>query len=306
MEARQCLSSVAINPITRSLMFVDRDMLIDTLDRFVEKLKQVPGIVAIVAGGSIARGTADTFSDTDLGLYYDRQNPLNVGVLDAVAAECVDRRRSGLVIAIGEWGPWIDGGGWLQMDGHPVDLLYRETSKVEAVLDDVIDGRIEVAYQPGHPFGFLSSIYVSKVALCSPLWDPDRWITKARARINGYPERLRRELVRRFVFEADFSLLISAKSANRSDVTYVAGCLFRAIGGVLQVLFALNREHWMNEKGAVALADRFDLAPTHAKERIERAWQLLESNPSSLDEAIGIVRELTEEEKRLVKQEGLE
>ena len=135
-------------------MFVDRDMLIDTLDRFVEKLKQVPGIVAIVAGGSKARGTADTFSDTDLGLYYDRQNPLIVGVLDAVAAECDDRRRSGLVTAIGEWGPWIDGGGWLQMDGHPVDLLYRETSKVEAVLDDVIDGRIEVAYQPGHPFGF--------------------------------------------------------------------------------------------------------------------------------------------------------
>jgi hypothetical protein len=209
MEARQRLSSVTIIPVTRSLMFVDRDMLIDTLDRFVEKLKQVPGIVAIVAGGSKARGTADTFSDTDHGLYYDRQNPLNVGVLDAVAAECDDRRRSGLVTAIGEWGPWIDGGGWLQMDGHLVDLLYRETSKVEAVFDDLIDGRIEVAYQPGHPFGFLSSIYVSEVALCSPLWDPDRWITKARARINGYPERLRRELVRRFVFEADFSLLIS-------------------------------------------------------------------------------------------------
>jgi hypothetical protein len=62
----------------------------------------------------------------------------------------------------------------------------------------------------------------------------------------------------------------------------------------------------MNEKGAVALADRFDLAPTDVKERIERAWQLLKTNPSSLDEAIGIVRELTEEVKRLVKQEGLE
>jgi predicted nucleotidyltransferase len=67
-------------------------MLTDALDDFVESLKQVLGVVAIVAGGSKVRGTADTFSDTDLGLYYDRRNPLNVGVLDAVAAECDDRK----------------------------------------------------------------------------------------------------------------------------------------------------------------------------------------------------------------------
>jgi hypothetical protein len=85
------------------------------------------------------------------------------------------------------------------MDGHPVDLLYRETTKIKAVLDDAIDGRVEIAYQPGHPFGFLSSIYVSEVALCSSLWDPRRWITKAK--INGYPEGLRRELVRRELTE---------------------------------------------------------------------------------------------------------
>jgi hypothetical protein len=215
-------------------------------------------------------------------------------------------RRSGLVTAFGGWGPWIDGGGWLQIDGHPVDLLYRETRKIEAVLDDAIDGRIEVAYQPGHPFGFLSSIYLSEVALCLPLWDPHRWIAKAKAKINGYPEGLRRELVRRFVFEAEFSLLISGKSANRADVNYVAGCLFRSIGGLLQVLFASNRKHCMNEKGALALADRFDSVPLRLKERIERLWQLLQANPSSLNEAIRTVRELTEEVKGLVRQEGLE
>jgi len=85
-----------------------------TLDAFVERLKPVPGIVAIVVGGSGARGTADTSSDTDLGLYYHRHSPLNVAALDAVATECDDRKSAGLVTAIGEWGPWINGGGWLQ------------------------------------------------------------------------------------------------------------------------------------------------------------------------------------------------
>jgi hypothetical protein len=86
----------------------------------------------------------------------------------------------------------------------------------------------------------------------------------------------------------------------------MAGCLFRSLGCVLQVLFALNRKHWMNEKGAVVLADRFDLVPPYLKERMERPWQLLETDPSSLSEAIRTVRELLEEVKRLVRQEGLE
>src|SRR3982074_3141697 len=59
-----------------------------------------------------------------------------------------------------------------------------------------------MAYQPGHPFGFFSSIYVGEVALCQPLWDPMHGVAKAKEKIDGYPERLRRELVRRFVFEA--------------------------------------------------------------------------------------------------------
>ncbi len=240
-----------------------------TLDAFVERLKPVPGIVAIVVGGSRARGTADTSSDTDLGLYYHRHCPLNVAALDAVATEC------------------------------------RETGKVEGALDNAINGQIEMAYQPGHPFGFLSSIYVGEVALCQPLWDPGHWVAKAKAKTDGYPQRLRRELVRRFVFEADFSLLIADKPSNRSDATYVAGCLFRSIGCVLQILFALNREHWMNEKGALALADRFDLVPPRFKERVERAWQLLEPNPSSLREAIRTLHDLKEEVSRLVRQEGM-
>jgi Nucleotidyltransferase domain len=155
----------------------------DTLAPFVERLRLVPGLVAIVVGGSRARGTADSASDTDLGLYYHAHSPLDVAALDLIAAECDDRKSSGLVTGIGEWGPWINGGGWLQLDRRPVDLLYRETAKVEMVIDRAIEGEIEIVYQPGHPFGFLSSIYVAEVALCQPLCDPDRWVAKVKTRL---------------------------------------------------------------------------------------------------------------------------
>jgi hypothetical protein len=52
--------------------------------------------------------------------------PLAVEVLDRVVAEHDDRKQLGLVTAIGGWGPWINGGGWLRIDGARVDLLGRK------------------------------------------------------------------------------------------------------------------------------------------------------------------------------------
>ena len=42
------------------------------LDRLVSALAEVPGVAAIVLGGSRARGTDQANSDYDLGLYFSR------------------------------------------------------------------------------------------------------------------------------------------------------------------------------------------------------------------------------------------
>jgi hypothetical protein len=280
-------------------------MVSNSLIPLIEDLKTVPGIRAIVLGGSRARGSADTSSDTDLGLYYDPQSPLSVTILDQVAAKHDDRKQSGLVTAIGGWGRWINGGGWLRVDGAAVDLLYRDTSKVESVIDRCILGDIEVAYQPGHPLGFLSPIYSSEIAVCRPLWDPAGWVAINKGRLIDYPEALRRQLVRRFGFEAGFCLLIAAKPIQRSDVSYVAGCVFRAVCCLLVVLFALNREHWLNEKGALNLAGRFRIVPIRFCERVEAIWGSVVKDSDSLAAALAMVRELNDEVEALAKQEGL-
>ena len=41
----------------------------------------------------------------------------------------------GLMTAIGDWGPWINGGAWLTVAGTRVDLLYRELDKVRGVIE---------------------------------------------------------------------------------------------------------------------------------------------------------------------------
>lgn len=127
------------------------------LARLVDGLSRVPGVRALALGGSRARGSADAGSDYDIGLYYEPREPFNVALLRKVVVGLDDAGPAASVTPIGAWGQWINGGGWLTVDGVRVDLLYRDLQRVRAVIADCREGRIERHYQPGHPHAFVSS-----------------------------------------------------------------------------------------------------------------------------------------------------
>lgn len=269
----------------------------------VDQLKTVPGIETVVLGGSRARGSHTETSDVDLGIYYHPSAPIDLTTLTRVAKEVDDEHRDHLVTASGGWGPWINGGGWLKAGGLPVDFIYRDLDKVTKIINDCREGRIETVYQPGHPFGFVSSIYLSEVALCLPQWDPNRTIEKLKGKVTPYPPRLKQVIIDSFWWEVDFSLSIAQKSISRGDITYAAGACFRAVTCLMQVLFAVNEQYWMNEKGAVALADGFQKSPAHLKERVESAFAQLNNTGTSIAGAIKILREIMEESRTWVASE---
>ena len=261
----------------------------------VEQLRNVAGIDAVVLGGSRARGTHTESSDIDLGLYYHPSNPIDLDALTRLAKEIDDERRPDLVTGFGGWGPWINGGGWLKVSGVPVDFLYRDLDKVTRIINDCRAGQIEKVYQAGHPFGFVSSIYLAEVALCRLLWDPKGTVENLKTLAIPYPQGLKKAILDSFWWEVDFSLGIAQKSVSRGDVTYAAGSCFRAVMCLLQVLFAVNEQYWMNEKGAVALADQFEKSPAHLKERIESAFSQLNSDGKSVASAIQSLRDVAAE-----------
>ena len=258
-----------------------------------EVLSSVLGVRAIALGGSRARGTATPHSDYDIGLYYDGASPLDVDALGRIVAEIDDRGVEATVTPVGGWGPWIDGGGWLAIEEMRVDLLYRDLATVARVIDDCHAGRVEIAYQPGHPHAFVSSIHAGEVALCKVLHDPAGALAALRARTARYPEALKRELRRRFEWEAHFSLENAEKARARADTAYIMGCAFRSIACLCQSLHAANGVWLLNEKGAVAGVTRLARKPTAFAERVSMILREIAeaSYASGLERLDGLIAE---------------
>ncbi|MFB4277914.1 nucleotidyltransferase domain-containing protein [Nonomuraea sp. MTCD27] len=232
------------------------------LHGIASRLVTVPGVVAVVLGGSRARGTHRPDSDIDLGLYY--RGRLAVAELRALARDVTGEDTE--VTEPGGWGPWVDGGGWLTVDGWRVDWIYRDLDRVHRVWRDCLDGRYEIGFQVGHPLGFYSCAYAGEVALCRVLADPGGELTALREQVAHYPPALREALVRG-LWECDFALMTARYGAAGNDPAYAAGAVFRAVGVACQALHAADGAWLINEKGMVASADRLPSAPEGFGER---------------------------------------
>lgn len=271
------------------------------IDEIVAQIRTVQGVRAIVLGGSRARGTHTSTSDIDLGIYYDSDEPIDLQALNAVATLLDDSHHPDLLTPFGGWGPWINGGGWLTIQNIPVDFIYRDLKKVTHIINECLSGQVETVYQPGHPFGFLSSIYMAEIAVCQPLWQSQNQVSKIQALTQPYPSELQRALIGRFAWEISFALATAKKGVARVDVTYVSGCAFRSVMCMCQVLFALNHQYWLNEKGAVAFAETFAMRPENWQARVEQSFQHLTADQTELEEGIHLLASLANDMDRLAQ-----
>ncbi|WP_050630919.1 nucleotidyltransferase domain-containing protein [Bradyrhizobium viridifuturi] len=243
------------------------------LAHIIPVLAAVPGVAAIVLGGSRARGTAHDASDYDLGLYYRNGTALDIDRLRAAATGLVDDPAAVNVTPVGDWGPWIVGGAWLAIGGHKVDLLYRSAEGVTDVIEACRNGEIGMHYQPGHPHGFCSAIWMGEVALCRALHDPDSLVAAMKAKTTPFPPALRDALLRRFQWEILFAIENAELAVPRGDGTHIAGCAYRALACTAQVLFALNGQYLINEKGALAQAANFPVTVRDLAARVAEVWR---------------------------------
>ena len=238
-----------------------RDAVFELSSRISGHLSQMEGVEAVVLGGSWARGEAHPNSDVDIGIYYRSGSPPSIGDLRQLARVLDDHNPEEVLTGFGGWGPWVDGGGWLTIEGRSVDWIYRDLDHVQRTTEECRAGHPTVHYQPGHPHGFHTHIYLGEIHYCYPLDDPRGTLRSLKRLVDPYPPLLKQALIQRQLWEAGFALDTCRKPAARGDAFYVAGSLFRFAACLVQTLFALNERYVINEKGSVEAAGSLSVGP---------------------------------------------
>ncbi len=265
----------------------------DTLHDLANRLARIEGVVGVVLGGSRARGAAGPDSDVDLGIYYS--GALDVSGVQALAAEVSEGDAQ--VTAPGGWGPWVDGGGWLTVEGTAVDFIYRDLERVRAACEEAGAGRYAFHFQVGHPLGVPDIAYAGEIGLARVLADPTGAVTAVHESMVEMPAPLRASLLQG-LWEADFLLVGARKGARRGDTTYVAGCIYRIVGVALHALHGAAGRWLINDKGAVASADALDITTPGFATRVHAVLAGIGTSPdqlgASLDATAALVAEVRE------------
>ena len=231
------------------------------LNDVVDRVRGVPNVVAVVLGGSFALGLARSESDVDIGLYYHQASPFLVDRVRSVAESICLPGSTPTVTDFYEWGPWVNGGAWIQTPAGKVDFLYRNLDQVETVIEEGCRGVWRHDFDQQPPYGFRSVMYFGETYICVPLHDPDNEITRLKQLIVNYPEALRERIVQDSLWAVEFSLRFCRNFADMADVYNATGCMTRIAQYLVQALFALNREYFVSDKYANPLIDQFSSRP---------------------------------------------
>lgn len=272
------------------------------LNKIVTVLSAVPGIQAIVLGGSRARGTHSPASDIDIGIYYDG-TMLDIAALTKATQTVDDEHRENLIAPPGGWGEWANGGGWLSVEGYSVDFILRDVARVEKVIEEVQRGIVTSHYQVGHPHAYINVMYMGELAIDKVLWETGGHVSAMKRMAEQYPVELQKALIHLFSFEAEFSLWLAESSIDKDDSYYVTAHVVRSVSATNQVLFALNKKYCINEKKAVRMIDGFSIHPAGYKSKVDEIFAAVGTDAKK---SCGQLRELVSEVKALLTAEQTE
>jgi hypothetical protein len=263
------------------------------LGQLLGELAALPGVVAVVLGGSYAEGTQTAASDMDIGLYYRAEDPFRVRQVREVAESVAVQPPT--VTGYYAWGPWVNGGAWIQTAAGKVDFLYRNLDQVEQTIDEALAGIVRHDFSQQPTFGFYSTMYLAETQICRPLHDPQKVIAHLKARVAAYPPLLKQKTIADSLWSVEFTLMHAGTYAGRGDVYNTAGCLTRCATNLVQALFALNETYLLSDKRALKTLAGFAQQPPRFGERLNAILAHPGCDAPALNNSVAALRGLWQE-----------
>lgn len=257
------------------------------LDRVTVALERISGLRAIALGGSHARGTEHAQSDLDIGLYYDEAQPFAIEDVRQVAT---DFSKSGTPTVTGfyEWGPFVNGGAWIDNDVCKIDFLYRNIDQLKRAIAEAQAGDWSHNFDQHPPFGFRSVTLLGEIACCKPLRDPSGVLASLKESVATYPPKLKIRIIQDSLWLAEFSFLHAFMyfASDGGDVPNTVATMTRIYHYLVQALYALNGCYLVNDKRSLREIEAFPRVPEKFGERVSAILGHPGENSEALNESL--------------------
>lgn len=239
-----------------------------TLNNIVTELKQTENVLAVVLGGSYAAGAASEISDLDLGIYYSEEKPFNIDDIKLIAKRYAVTDGT-TVTGFYEWGPWVNGGAWIETASGKVDFIYRSIQQVSRTIEKAKNGEWETHFEQQPPYGFTSIIYLGETSCCLPLYDPHKVIANLKDDVKTYPPKLKANVVQLSLWSLEFTIWHAQYFYKIQDVYNLMGCLTRGVKNIVNALFAINELYPLGDKRAIEILENAGKVPLNLKEKVK-------------------------------------
>jgi hypothetical protein len=267
-----------------------------TLANIVNDLQKIKAVIAVVLGGSYAVGAANENSDMDIGIYYSNEDPFDIDDIKTVANK-YSTGENLTVTGFYEWGPWVNGGAWMQTSSGKIDFIYRSLEQVTDTIKKAKNGEWENHFEQQPPYGFSSIIYLAEIQTCTPLHEPAKHIAYLKEEVEVYPLKLKEKIISQSLWSAEFAIWHAEYFfSDTNDLYNITGCLTRAIKNIVTALFALNEIYPLGDKRAITILEKTSKHPGKLKEKIENIFVV---NTKTIDQNIQLLKDLFEETIKL-------
>ncbi len=270
------------------------------LESIVVPLVGIGGLRAIALGGSHARGTHNAQSDLDIGLYYGEAQPFSVSHIRKVAAG-LSATGSPTVTEFYEWGPFVNGGAWIDNAVCKIDFLYRNLDQLDRIVREAQDGVWTHSFDQQPPFGFRSVTILGEIHCCKPLHDPDNVIGRLKSLVAVYPPKLKARIVQDTLWCAEFSFQFADGFAKSGDVPNTVACMTRIFHYLVQAMFALNEIYFVNDKRMLEEIQSFPLVPKDFGSRVSGILAHAGRTPDALGVSVRQLKSVFEETTELAR-----
>jgi predicted nucleotidyltransferase len=257
---------------------------------------ELQNVVAVVIGGSLARGYTDSKSDIEMYVYYEGQLPSPEQIKHILSKlEAPLTRSKDVHWHHPAWGHHT----FFRYHGINFELGYRDIHETYVRMKGFMGG-LSLPKHGIHdtPFGHYESGVASCLIECKILIDKHEQVGKLKQLLATYQSsKVRTETYEYYIKDAKTILTVKAKpAAVRNDIYNFHACIARAVRSLVIALFAVNNMPYPGDKWNKRYISEFKQKPAAFDERIEAVMQrpLISAHQKkqACQELLGLVEEI--------------